>query len=173
MYTHLAWNVSEWNKRVLAIVTGFVLLAGTCLLGVVAPERRCEASECSKRSSLLTQLQTLRSQLELYRVQHGEKYPTISELNADWIVMVHRTREDGAVDPVNGEFGPYSWEVPVMGLPCRGILRLRRKRRVRAQSESTIGVLMRTERQGGGRVFQVRSGVRRGKWWELERLNQC
>jgi len=63
--------------------TGFTLveiLIVVVILGILAAiviPQFTNASEDAKASSLFTQLQTIRSQLELYQVQHNGNYPAV------------------------------------------------------------------------------------------------
>jgi general secretion pathway protein G len=85
------------------------------LAAIVIPQFT-NASESAKASSLVSQLQTIRSQLELYQVQHNGQYPNLAEL---WVNMTSKT--DLPADPiadsgdinVNGKFGPYLQQAPM------------------------------------------------------------
>ncbi|HEY7115430.1 MAG TPA: hypothetical protein VH475_02525 [Tepidisphaeraceae bacterium] len=57
------------------------------------------------------QLQAIRTQLDLYKRQHGDKGPEFAKYPA-WHQLTHRTRADGSVD-AKGELGPYLTGVPV------------------------------------------------------------
>ncbi len=81
------------------------------LAAIVIPQFT-SASETAKASSLVTQLQTIRSQLELYQVQHNGNYPTLVQLNADWAVMTSETDNAGVIAAGN-PFGPYLQQSPV------------------------------------------------------------
>jgi general secretion pathway protein G len=63
----------------------------------------------AKISALKATLQTVRSQLEMYKIQHNEKYP----LRTTWSdQMLKKTKDDGTVDATNGKFGPYLMQLP-------------------------------------------------------------
>lgn len=64
------------------------------LAAIVIPQFT-NASESAKSSSLVSMLQTIRSQLELYQVQHSGDYP--SALTTNWDEMT----------VASGGFGPY------------------------------------------------------------------
>ena len=49
------------------------------LAAIVIPQFT-SASDSAKQGNLETQLQTIRSQLELYRVQHNDVYPTVAQM---------------------------------------------------------------------------------------------
>jgi len=79
------------------------------LAAIVIPQFT-SASETAKQSSLESQLQTIRSQLELYQVQHNGAYPTAAQL-AGFDNMTKSTDVDGSTDGT--DFGPYLQKAPV------------------------------------------------------------
>ncbi|MEM1109397.1 MAG: prepilin-type N-terminal cleavage/methylation domain-containing protein [Planctomycetota bacterium] len=76
------------------------------LAAIVIPQFT-SASEAAKASSMLTQLQSLRSQLELYQLQHNGDYP--ASATADfWRQLTEETQADGtAATATSQSFGPY------------------------------------------------------------------
>lgn len=84
------------------------------LAAIVIPQFT-SASESAKSSSLLSQLQTIRSQLELYQVQHNGDYPTLGTgANTDWTQLTGTTDVSGtavAANAVNA-LGPYLQKAP-------------------------------------------------------------
>lgn len=76
------------------------------LAGLVIPQFG-NASENAKSSNTVAQLQTIRGQLELYRLQHNG-YPTLAQL---WDNLISKTTAAGVVD-ANGDFGPYLKKAP-------------------------------------------------------------
>ena len=103
--------------------TGFTLveiLIVVIILGILAAiviPQFTEASNDARESALASDLQTVRSQLELYKVQHLERYPNIAADgvtldNANFIArLTGRTLLTGALD-AGGEFGPYLQKFP-------------------------------------------------------------
>jgi len=101
--------------------TGFTLveiLIVVIILGILAAiviPQFTEASNDARESSLVSNLQTLRSQFELYKVQHLDVYPWEDADGAldgsDNIInrLITKTTEAGAAD---GDLGPYMQEVP-------------------------------------------------------------
>lgn len=73
------------------------------LAAIVIPQFT-SASEDAKASSLVSQLQTIRSQLEIYQVQHDGSYPEFSGADADahWDEMTN----------TSGDYGPYLQQPP-------------------------------------------------------------
>jgi general secretion pathway protein G len=104
--------------------TGFTLveiLIVVIILGILAAiviPQFTEASNDARESSLVSNLQTLRSQFELYKVQHLDVYPWDDgsgalDLNNGAIIarLIGRTDTDGTLNAA-GDLGPYMQEVP-------------------------------------------------------------
>ncbi len=94
--------------------SGFTLveiLIVVVILGILAAiviPQFTSASEAAKGSSVVSQLQTVRSQLELYNVQHNGTYPTVAQL---WGNMTSMTNAAGTV-VTSGGVGPYLQQAP-------------------------------------------------------------
>ncbi len=76
------------------------------LAAIVIPQFT-SASEAAKASSVVTQLQGIRSQLELYQLQHNGDYPTQADF---WDQMTEETLADGTTPASTSTaktFGPY------------------------------------------------------------------
>jgi general secretion pathway protein G len=93
--------------------SGFTLveiLIVVVILGILAAiviPQFTSASEDAKSSSLYTQLQTIRSQLELYQTQHNGVYPNLA--TASWTPLTTKTDVLGAAGT---KFGPYLQQAP-------------------------------------------------------------
>jgi general secretion pathway protein G len=101
------------------VKSGFTLveiLIVVVILGILAAiviPQFTDASEQAKESSLVSDLQTMRSQIELYKIQHGGHLPgeggaTIEE------ALTGLTDVSGAVAaaPGTGVYGPYLQKLP-------------------------------------------------------------
>lgn len=77
------------------------------LAAIVIPQFT-SASETAKGASLVAQLQTIRSQLELYQVQHNGSYP---DLSTNWNQLTQTTDVAGLT--TGNDFGPYLQRSPV------------------------------------------------------------
>ena len=84
------------------------------LAAIVVPQF-ASASSSAQSSSMKGSLQVIRSQLELYHVQHDSTYPTLVQINAAWNVLVARTDAAGNVGTTDGVhvFGPYIKKMPL------------------------------------------------------------
>jgi len=99
--------------------SGFTLieiLIVVIILGILAAiviPQFTNASEDARKSSLSSQLQTLRSQVELFKLQHRERFPLVDVNDIttawDWDKLTQKTDEDGVA---GGLLGPYMQQVP-------------------------------------------------------------
>ncbi len=97
--------------------TGFTLveiLIVVIILGILAAiviPQFTEASNDARNSALKSDLQTLRSQIELYKIQHKDALP--GDGAATFLqAMTGKTDIDGAVAAA-GLYGPYMQKIPV------------------------------------------------------------
>jgi len=103
------------NKAFTLVEILIVVIILGILAAIVIPQFT-EASNDARESALASDLQTARSQLELYKVQHLERYPSKNESNADDTAnfinrMTGKTDQEGKVDAA-GAFGPYLQKFP-------------------------------------------------------------
>lgn len=111
-------SASKYRAQGFTLVEILIVVVILGILAAIVIPQFTSASESAKASSLTSQLQTIRSQLELYQVQHGGEYPTLAA-DADWDKMVKITDKDGteydtkADVPANtSDFGPYLQQPP-------------------------------------------------------------
>ncbi len=94
-----------------SLIEMFVLLVMFGLLAAVVVPRFPEASSETELSDMVNKLQIMRSQIELYRIQHNDLYPGQQtaggriDPQSFVIDLVEK-------DPVDG-YGPYLKEIPV------------------------------------------------------------
>lgn len=82
------------------------------LAAIVIPQFT-EASQDARNSALSSDLQTLRSQLELYRVQHLDKYPSdISTVTTGALFVDQLTTKTDQAGATGGTLGPYMMKMP-------------------------------------------------------------
>src|SRR5512132_3426515 len=84
------------------------------LAAIVIPQFT-SASQDARKNSLVSQLQTLRSQLELYKLQHLDQLPsTLIGSSPAWTQLTVKTDATGATGTTSASpFGPYLQADPV------------------------------------------------------------
>lgn len=97
--------------------SGFTLveiLIVVVILGILAAiviPQFSDASSQANMSKLQSDLQMLRSQVQLYRVQHNDNLPHTTDLQAFADRLTQKTDKTGTVD-AGGAFGPYMMSIP-------------------------------------------------------------
>jgi general secretion pathway protein G len=81
------------------------------LAAIVIPQFTDAATE-AQISSLTTDLQTVRAQLELYKIQHNDAMPDTTDSDSFWACLKNKTTKAGVVDNTNGTCGPYLQKEP-------------------------------------------------------------
>ncbi len=76
------------------------------ILSTVVVPQFSDARADTQLSSLTTDLKIIRAQIELYKLEHNNNYPTFSEFRRQ---MKRRTDIDGNIGP---DFGPYLLSIP-------------------------------------------------------------
>jgi len=104
--------------------TGFTLveiLIVVIILGILAAiviPQFTSASQDARKNSLTSQLQTLRSQIELYKLQHLDQLPsTLISGTPAWDQLTNKTNNAGTTGTTSAfPFGPYLQSAPVNSL---------------------------------------------------------
>lgn len=88
------------------------LLIVVIILGILAAvviPQFTDSTADARMSSLATNLQTIRGQIDLYKLQHNSAFPGQTTFAAQ---MTSKTDIDGTVN-ASGKFGPYLQRVPM------------------------------------------------------------
>lgn len=101
-------------KRGFTLVEILIVVVILGILAAIVIPQFTQASTEAKTNSLASDLQTLRSQIELFKVQHNDTAPALATFASQ---MIYTTQLDGTastskvrVDPFN--YGPYLERVP-------------------------------------------------------------
>ena len=83
------------------------------LAAIVIPQFT-SASQDARKNSLTSQLQTLRSQIELYKLQHLDSLPTgLVATTTSWAQLINKTDQNGSTAASTATvFGPYLQAIP-------------------------------------------------------------
>jgi len=86
-------------RRAFTLVEILIVVIILGILASIVIPHFANASDQAKRSSLVSTLQSLRSQVELYMLQHGDKAPPLDA--SDWTSLTDQTTYSGKT------LGPY------------------------------------------------------------------
>jgi type II secretion system protein G len=86
-----------------------VVIVILAILAAIVIPHFSDASDTAKISSMQSQIQVVRGQLELYHVHHNV-YPP---LDGFWTLLMSKTDRDGTINNVSGSFGPYLPQPPM------------------------------------------------------------
>ena len=100
---------SRTNKGFTLVEILIVVVILGILAAIVIPQFS-EASTEAKLNSLHSNLQTMRSQLSLYKIQHNDNPPTNDSTNTFVLQMTGTTSIAGAIS--GSDFGPYLQSIP-------------------------------------------------------------
>jgi general secretion pathway protein G len=102
-------------KRGFTLIEVLIVVVILAALAAIAVPQFNTASNDARRGTVQSTVQTLRSQIALYRLQHGERLPN---LLAGWDPLTRRTDRAGQPDPPPGThaYGPYVLDGPANAL---------------------------------------------------------
>lgn len=103
--------------------TGFTLveiLIVVIILGILAAiviPQFTNASQSARENSLMSQLQTVRSQIELFKLQHGDQLPALAGTSGwSWLTQKSNWSAGTASLSSTGSYGPYLQQIPTNSL---------------------------------------------------------
>lgn len=92
-----------------------IVIAVLGILAAIVIPKFSSATEEARSSGAMSQLVSVRKQIEVWKLDHNGTYPTLSQVQsgaADWAVFTSKTLIDGSIDS-SGSFGPYFPTPPV------------------------------------------------------------
>jgi len=101
-------------KRGFTLVEILIVVVILGILAAIVIPQFTEASTEAKLSSLCSDLQTVRSQIQLYKVQHNDDVPA-PEAGGTWNRMTQFTDQDGNISATQSttfKYGPYLERIP-------------------------------------------------------------
>ena len=102
---------SRYTKRGFTLVEILIVVIILGILAAIVIPQFTNASQDARKSSLTSQLQTIRSQVELYKLQHQDKLPDIRTAGVGWTLLTNKTNVYGTVNST-ASFGPYLQQIP-------------------------------------------------------------
>lgn len=99
----------QQNKGFTLVEILIVVIILGILAAIVIPQFT-NASTDARRNSLTSQLQTIRSQIELYKLQHNDQLPAFA--TKGWVQMTSQSDASGDTQAATKDFGPYLQQTP-------------------------------------------------------------
>ena len=106
------------NRKGFTLVEILIVVIILGILAAIVIPQFTEASNDARASALDSDLQTVRSQLELYKMQHIGGYPNMATLStAATSQLLNKTNQAGTIMPADGDtadypYGPYLQQFP-------------------------------------------------------------
>jgi general secretion pathway protein G len=107
-------NIMKRNTRGFTLVEILIVVIILGILVAIVIPQFTNASTDAKNSSVASTIQTIRSQIELFKIQHGDVPPQLAGIAA-WQLMLNKSSaaETAITNPVGTNCGPYLQAVPV------------------------------------------------------------
>jgi general secretion pathway protein G len=99
-------------KRGFTLVEILIVVVILGILAAIVIPQFTEASTEAKLSSLCTDLQTMRSQIELYKIQHNDVPPTFANFTAQMTTYTDISGNTNAAQTPVFCYGPYVQKIP-------------------------------------------------------------
>ena len=102
------------NQRGFTLVEILIVVIILGILAAIVIPQFTSASQDARKNSLTSQLQTLRSQIELYKLQHLDQLPSsLIATTPTWDQLVNKTNASGTTGTSTAfPFGPYLQSAP-------------------------------------------------------------
>lgn len=113
-------SVIRTKKSGFTLVEILIVVIILGILAAIVIPQFTDASQSAKTNSLSSQVQTIRSQLELFKSAHStiaadNLFKTLTDKTTTWAELVNKTDGDG-VKASGGAYGPYLQTIPVNNL---------------------------------------------------------
>ena len=106
-------TVRRTHKGGFTLVEILIVVIILGILAAIVIPQFTSASQDARKNSLTSQLQTIRSQVELYKLQHLDQLPSSVTAATDWTSMTSQSKADGSMGVGSTfPFGPYLQAAP-------------------------------------------------------------
>jgi general secretion pathway protein G len=102
-------------RRAFTLVELTIVIAILGILAALVVPRLSSATDVARANGAHSQLTTVRKQIEMWKLDHGDQYPTMAQLQqgaADWGALLEKTTTAGEI-VATGEWGPYFPAPPI------------------------------------------------------------
>ena len=133
------------NTRGFTLVEILIVVIILGILAAIVIPQFTNASNDARSNSVISTLQTVRSQIELFKIQHADTPPVAAGM---WGIMTGKSNTTDTQTPVaTGVFGPYVQQAPVN--PVNGLSA------VGAAASTTVGWVYTTSATGNYTIQAV------------------
>jgi prepilin-type N-terminal cleavage/methylation domain-containing protein len=104
---------SKYRRYAFTLIEVLIVVIIMAVLAATIIPQFASSTKDAKTSNLNFNLQTVRSQLEMYKEQHLSVYPPATDTPSFTAQMCGKTNQDTTVNATSGLYGPYMQSVPV------------------------------------------------------------
>ena len=112
------------NQRGFTLVEILIVVIILGILAAIVIPQFTSASQDARKNSLVSQLQTLRGQIELYKLQHLDQLPSsLVGATPNWDQLTNKTNSSGTTGTTTAyPFGPYLQSPPTNPLNAQNAM---------------------------------------------------
>jgi len=136
------------NRNGFTLVEILIVVIILGILAAIVIPQFTSASTDARKNSLTSQLQTVRSQIELYKLQHNDSLPDFT--TNQWLQMTSQTDVTGDTAATTKDFGPYLQQAPINSL--------NNKTSILAVTADPANIVTSTVAAGNGFVINTTNG---------------
>lgn len=100
------------SRRAFTLVEVLIVVIILGILAAIVVPQFTDATTDAKVSSLTTNLQIIRGQLELYKIQHNDTYPALATFSNQMTLSSKADGTTAAVGTSGYDYGPYLQVIP-------------------------------------------------------------
>ncbi|MEM8756330.1 MAG: prepilin-type N-terminal cleavage/methylation domain-containing protein [Planctomycetota bacterium] len=100
------------NRRGFSLIELVIVVVILGIIGAIAIPRMSRGAEGASESALRTNLQALRSAIELYAAEHGGAYPSVANFEDQMLLFSDHTGATNATNTGDYIYGPYLRAIP-------------------------------------------------------------
>jgi general secretion pathway protein G len=84
--------MTRQNRKGFTLIEILIVVIILGILAAIVIPQFTNASQDARKNSLTSQLQTIRSQIELYKLQHRDQLPNLLDATLGWTQLTEKTK---------------------------------------------------------------------------------
>jgi len=110
------------RRRGFSLIELVIVIVIIGIIGAIAVPRMSRAASGAADSSLVADLNVMRTAIDLYQAEHGGTYPTFADFVAQLTTYTNEQGNTNAAKDKTHIFGPYLREIPSIKVgPLKGV----------------------------------------------------